>query len=877
MKFKKFKAFSLIEVSIIILIIGILIAGITTADKMMSKFRLATAKSLAISSPINSIQETALWLETALDNSFDPSETNDGYEITSWKDQKKTSTNKVAVSCSSAGCPTYANTINRIHAVKFDNAGFLEFDGSFLNNTDYTISILEKRLSPKSNNYFFGKPTSGSNDGLLLGYQDDGTVIHKQGSSSYNKDATVVGYSSSEGKARLFTFTHSSTDGNKIYINGTLAAEDPTKTDHLSGVGTLSIGEGYEGEIAEIAIFTKSLKKSTIASVEKYVGKKMRRKVNTVGTPTCLDGAVTDKGCDRSLARCNLVANGISASVAPASDPTNINCNLNHFDNSIQISYTCVNGEASIISGSCSCATGYSVESSECNYCAPGYESFGSGSSLVCTAAAGCDINTTNAAGITPVSVSHGESGTLNCDAFGYNGNPGPTYSCNNGTVTIGGTACLCKDGYGGTNCSSCASGYIGSGSGSSLVCTVAAGCNITTTNAAGITPISVSSGTTGTLNCGAAGYDGNPGPTYSCNNGTITISGSSCKCASGYYASGGSCLQKCDVLVSGNSVKGFASGTQVERGTNQILNCNDTSGHFNTSDTINYTCGAGNSFSIVSGACDTCEDTYYYDSTSGTCKQNLICTGGVISTVGNRKVHKFIGNGTFACTSGDSTTNLNYLGVGSGGNGASGRMFVEYKSGNLKWYQRGGGGGGGGQVSYVTGQTLAAGDRYNITVGTGASAITNVSGSIASVTFAKGGNGGGGANGASNGGNGGAGGNAGGGGGGGGTTGGNAGSGNPSGSRGSSGATSAGGGSGGGGGLTNNITGSNVSYGKSGRGGNASSVSPNSNGSADNNGSGGGGGGGGTSSPVPAHNTGRSNPGETGKKGVVIFSYPYY
>ena len=69
------KAFSLIEISMVILIIGILIAGVATANSLIAKSRISSAQTLTISSPINSIKDTALWLESSTDTSFVASET----------------------------------------------------------------------------------------------------------------------------------------------------------------------------------------------------------------------------------------------------------------------------------------------------------------------------------------------------------------------------------------------------------------------------------------------------------------------------------------------------------------------------------------------------------------------------------------------------------------------------------------------------------------------------------------------------------------------------------------------------------------------------------------------------------------------------------
>jgi hypothetical protein len=210
-------AFSLVEVAVIIVIIGIFVSGIIAADKMVGKFRRAAAKTLALSSPINSIKDTALWLETSLDNGFNPSEDADGVALTAWYDQQISGRPKVSVVAVGTG-PTYANTINRVHAVKFSGstANYLKFDASFLNKTDYTIMILEKRQVSGANLFLKSIDSSNADDSKLnLGYSADNTVIHSHGGTSYTYDSQVSSYANSTDKPRLFTFVSSSTDGKK--------------------------------------------------------------------------------------------------------------------------------------------------------------------------------------------------------------------------------------------------------------------------------------------------------------------------------------------------------------------------------------------------------------------------------------------------------------------------------------------------------------------------------------------------------------------------------------------------------------------------------------------------------------------------------------
>ncbi len=64
------KAFSLIELSVVVLIIGILIAGITAGSRLVRDSKLKSASQFTKSSDINLIPDLVLWLEPTLENSF---------------------------------------------------------------------------------------------------------------------------------------------------------------------------------------------------------------------------------------------------------------------------------------------------------------------------------------------------------------------------------------------------------------------------------------------------------------------------------------------------------------------------------------------------------------------------------------------------------------------------------------------------------------------------------------------------------------------------------------------------------------------------------------------------------------------------------------
>jgi hypothetical protein len=485
-------AFSLMEVSMVVLIISVLIAGILLSRGLMSRFYLKTAETMTVSSPINGITNNALWLETSLSNSFRDDEESDGKNITLWQDQNASYINKTLVTAVGSG-PEYSNSIHKIHAVKFvgSDANYLKIeDASFLNESDYTIFVLEKRESNADNNYFIGSQSSNANDALALGYSQDATVIHAQGSNAYS--ANVSAYANSFGKPRLFSFVHSSAFGNKTFINGVLAATDTNK-EHLNGISSLEIGKNYTGEIGEIAIFTRLLKNEERTSIENYLASKWKRAVNrdAVTNGSCVGGTVTDSGCSMNCSTAAITGVSSPSSVGDGESGVSLTCGATGYDGTITAS--CTSGVLST-SGSCGCDTG------------SGYSS--SGSSCVQQ----CAVSVTGVSDTTPVD---NGSGTLTCDDTYYDGAT-IGYSCSGTTLTPA-SACNCETGRSGSDCSACdASAHyylIGS--------SCESGCSIPT--GSGTSKIAVEAGSVSTP-CNSSGFSGNL--VYTCSSaGSLNIS----------------------------------------------------------------------------------------------------------------------------------------------------------------------------------------------------------------------------------------------------------------------------------------------------------------------------------------------------------------
>jgi len=300
------KAFSLIELSIVILIIGILVAGVTQSSRLVRMFKISTAQTLTQSSPVNGINNLMVWYETTLDASFNASEDFDKGSISAWYDINVQSTSKInacqntaitTANCtatgSSASQPKYIeNAINGLPVIQFDgNDDYLDFNGTGLIGTDYTIFVVEQRRSAPANYTFLigtgNTGTSGPGSTFMLGFNPasgQNNFFHSLGGGgTYEIIYNIGSYISP--KPRIHTTILNTSVGQSYWLNGGTTPEIATtgsgnKTP-LALASLMSIARGndgviryYQGDIAEIIIFTRALKTEERQSIESYLGKK---------------------------------------------------------------------------------------------------------------------------------------------------------------------------------------------------------------------------------------------------------------------------------------------------------------------------------------------------------------------------------------------------------------------------------------------------------------------------------------------------------------------------------------------------------------------------------------------------------------------------
>ena len=287
------KAFSLVEISIVILIIGLLIAGISKASDLIFDANIASGRSITKSAKVNRMPNLALWLETTLAESIKDSER--GGTVTIWRDINPQSTTKFIFRGNAA--PKYVEPGKNLPAI-----GSLSATNFFTVGTEASATVLSQKVNeifPSANATIFmvlKSPTTSVDANLFTFCPNAGCALGTQISLSLVGGKPTFIFPSGTGASQTATTTNNyfgtvpnviivsalkDSAGNKIAVNGASAVGTATNTStelpvafdtatfKIGGVGTATGVEIYE-----IIVFSSALGEGDRQSVEAYLAKK---------------------------------------------------------------------------------------------------------------------------------------------------------------------------------------------------------------------------------------------------------------------------------------------------------------------------------------------------------------------------------------------------------------------------------------------------------------------------------------------------------------------------------------------------------------------------------------------------------------------------
>lgn len=285
---KQSRAFSLIELSIVILIIGIIIAGITSGSRVIVQAKLSSARTQTQSSPVASIKNLVGWWEATSEASFVSSETENSSTITTWYDLNPQFSIKANATAPGAGLlakPTYKSIcINNLPCVSFNGStqgmSTSQLPTSSIELTYFIVFSANDTSSAQALVYTnMDWPTDGlvhysiSGGGISYGLKPNGTSINIYGGAVATTKAAYLGSVIDTGATQTTFFNgilQSSVSNNTIIGSGKSLSAGIT-----FGYWNVAIPQRYlNGYIGEIIIYDRGLKTDERQAVEKYLGRK---------------------------------------------------------------------------------------------------------------------------------------------------------------------------------------------------------------------------------------------------------------------------------------------------------------------------------------------------------------------------------------------------------------------------------------------------------------------------------------------------------------------------------------------------------------------------------------------------------------------------
>lgn len=301
----KKKAFSLIELSVVVVIIALIIAAITQSSRLVSQMRLTNARKLTNNSAIPALNNIIAWYDATSIEAFDVSQTNHTNKINKWVDSEVRVHDRIVLEqTNTSNQPIYqTNSINGLPAIYFDGNDYLEgnekliegilsyYSGSFFMVFE-TDDITTKQTIFSQNNQ---ATADGVDIGINFATNGDYGICSSEtncasgASTTRSANAIVL-----PKKKSVLTIIINNTNTVNIYQDSNLinASSGYNPTGNNVGLSKVIMGAKrddsnnlssyFKGKIAEIIIFNRSLPGEDRREIERYLGKKWNIKISNI-------------------------------------------------------------------------------------------------------------------------------------------------------------------------------------------------------------------------------------------------------------------------------------------------------------------------------------------------------------------------------------------------------------------------------------------------------------------------------------------------------------------------------------------------------------------------------------------------------------------
>ncbi len=265
--FNRFKrGFTLIELSVVIVIISILVGSIIASSAIIKDANLASAQQMTANAPVAHIDGLEIWLETSLKDSLEYNTSTNA--ITKWVDLSGNGRDLESVS----GTPSFleeGGLLKGVPSVYFDGSESVYRSAIPIQN--HTAFVVAK-VKDGSTQYFFYNGTSGSSNGFGMGRYSGDKISGFVDTNDIPIHSTTYEY---DNIASVFVTKYDGTSfTGKVNNASNWASSETDAVGMPTGNFTVGGSNMEELEIAEIIIYSRALFTSEVDDIVDYLMKK---------------------------------------------------------------------------------------------------------------------------------------------------------------------------------------------------------------------------------------------------------------------------------------------------------------------------------------------------------------------------------------------------------------------------------------------------------------------------------------------------------------------------------------------------------------------------------------------------------------------------
>ena len=267
------KAFSLVELSVTLLIIGVLVGGIKAGNYLIKSSAISAARAVTLASQINTIPDMIAWYETSMDGSFVAGQNIDKNQLTTWYNREPSGflTQNTMTMSASPNVVYKAISTNNLPAVIMTASG------------DVSIANFTNSDSSSSTVVVVFKPTADITATASI-LSDSGSTNNS--TSSIGIKSTAVSLNTIDSAATSFVkdrkyilMVHFNGANSNVFVNSTTGLgtiDAGTTTLDGFNLGDRVAAAGIAAEISEVIVYGHPLTDVERKDVFGYLSKKYK-------------------------------------------------------------------------------------------------------------------------------------------------------------------------------------------------------------------------------------------------------------------------------------------------------------------------------------------------------------------------------------------------------------------------------------------------------------------------------------------------------------------------------------------------------------------------------------------------------------------------